>query len=176
MSLPLIDLESLPCKRTQAAISAVSIARGMTTDSVIMDVLSEWAEAKIHASNILLDVLAGAGARKTPHPPLERDVEDDFCARLGKSGIAYRRQVKTASGTADIVLDDIVIEVKRVVASPSALAQAHGQALMYARLLGKSGAVVLAAVVKSKTADPSIRLVCGDESIQRFIEEVLCHA
>lgn len=173
MALPLIDfrgkvtpetdavLDLLP-PRTQAAILAQSSAFGQSPVDVICAVMSEWAESRIQWSDAIAEILSRqktAAAQRSQPLKKEKAVEDAICKALQAHGIAYQRQVKTESGIADIVLEQAVIEVKRSIKTPATLAQAHGQASMYARALGLKLPIVFAPDIGDSIADPLI--VCA---------------
>jgi hypothetical protein len=66
----------------------------------------------------------------------EREIEEAWCRLLDSQGIAYRRQVQTSCGVADIVTDDTVYEVKLELNRHS-LFKAAGQVTLYAAALRK---------------------------------------
>lgn len=181
MSLPLVDFRGkvtpetdavlgLLSERTQAAILAQSSAFGQSPIDVIRDVMSEWAESRIQWGEAIHEILSRQKAATQPHAPKkERLIEDALCEALKASGISYRRQVKTGGGIADIVVDGAVIEVKRSIRTPAVLAQAHGQASMYARALGVSGAIVFAPDMKPGLSSGQIPVASTEAALIRML-------
>lgn len=177
MSLPLVDfrgkvtpetdavLDLLP-PRTQAAILAQCSAFGQSPIDVIRDVMADWAESRIQWGEAIHEILARQKTTSQTHAPKkERVIEDSLCDALRASGISYRRQVKTENGIADIVVERAVIEVKRCIRTPAVLAQAHGQASMYARALALPGAIVFAPDIKPGLSSGEIPFADSEDAL-----------
>lgn len=73
----------------------------------------------------------------------ESDLEAEICSYLRNAGRQVERQVRCATGTADIVTDAGVLEVKRVLTRDS-LIRGIGQVLLYRAAINPDiGAVVI---------------------------------
>jgi hypothetical protein len=76
----------------------------------------------------------------------EREIEDRWCRYLDSQGVAYRRQVTTPCGRADIVTEEAVYEVKLLL-TRGALFKAVGQVTLYAAALNKRRRVIVGVAI-----------------------------
>ena len=57
MSLPLEDLRSKVSHETHIALDAEAQHRGIDKSELVREILSDWAEARIHSATLLLERL-----------------------------------------------------------------------------------------------------------------------
>lgn len=130
------------CPTAKVFATAMANLSGKSVEQEIANVISDWAKGKQAEAIRFVDAYNKEFEQRKKQP--EKEVERFIVEQLASIGVRAASQVKCSAGVADIVTEQCVIEVKPAIRNMRDANRAMGQALAYAKAIGRPGVIVCA--------------------------------